>query len=170
MILFASLGKEQMQECMELEIYAQVCIVLTEIKFEMNEGWILLLDMHLNRNGLRYMEGFWQSMYVLCWGETLALFAIGLILNNEFQGTARSLEEIAKQPWSRAAGQGHMLKHMLKCNKYDNCILGRKGKSGKLFVTWLSINLWLKLTCRWWVAWWLINCMELGGEYELVYS
>ena len=37
-------------------------------------------------------------MYVLCWGETLALFAIGLILDNEFQGTARSLEEIAKQP------------------------------------------------------------------------
>ena len=41
-------------------------------------------------------------MYVLCWGETMALFAIGLMLDNKFQGTARSLEaffkEIAKQP------------------------------------------------------------------------
>ena len=36
----------------------------------------------------------------------------------------------AKQLWSRAGGQGHRLKHMLKCNKYDNAFWGRREKVG----------------------------------------
>ena len=41
-------------------ICAKYALFLTEIRFKMNEGWIRLLDMHLNRNGLKYMEGVWQ--------------------------------------------------------------------------------------------------------------
>ena len=123
-------------------------------------------------------RGFDSQCMFLYWGETTALFAIGLIFNNEFQGTARSLdaffEEIAKQPWSRAAGQGHMLKHMSKCNKYDNCILGQKRKKWRavchVIIYPSMVETWRTLiACRRWVAWWLVNCMELGEEKELVY-